>query len=455
MSAAGPVPSPCKRLFRSFQRPASVTIVVPTGRRVAGGGGFAATVRLTTSDLVFPLLADRFIPQPGDVMESSSHKAFKHTAASQPKLAAPGPAVVEAKVETAQESPWDRCVCDYVNPVMNRVKRRPLFQKVVIANTALIAIGSIMGYFVEQRYFEGGEFGFIALFVFSGLALCVLINYLLVKIAFRPLDDVSDTMKAIRAGHRGIRVPEVTDDPQIEELSKSLNSMLNTMDMQRKKAAASVIKAQEEERKRIARELHDETSQSLTGLVIGIRMVQEIVPDTMPDIIERLGNINDLAHATLNEVHTMAVRLRPSVLDDLGLAAALRSYAKEFSENTGIPVEMQLLGMSQRLTPELETVLYRVVQEALTNVARHSDATNCRVTLRRKENTIVGTIEDDGHGFDSHKVMMSDEKGRGLGLHGMKERIELVGGSLEFDSRQGEGTTIFIEVPLKTKEGIW
>ena len=102
----------------------------------------------------------------------------------------------------------------------------------------------------------------------------------------------------------------------------------------------------------------------------------------MPEVIERLGNINDLAHATLNEVHTMAVRLRPSVLDDLGLAAALRSYAKEFSENTGIPVEMQLLGMSQRLTPELETVLYRVVQEALTNVARHSGATNCRVTLQ-------------------------------------------------------------------------
>src|SRR5665811_1343042 len=99
-------------------------------------------------------------------------------------------------------------------------------------------------------------------------------------------------------------------------------------------------------RKRIARELHDETSQSLTGLVIGIRMVQEIVPDDMPEIIERLGNINDLAHATLNEVHTMAIRLRPSVLDDLGLAAALRSYSKEFSEITDIDVEMQLLGMS-------------------------------------------------------------------------------------------------------------
>lgn len=375
-------------------------------------------------------------------MESTSHEAIKQ------------PAAIESAAEP-QEASWGRRIIEQAKLVFNRVKRRPLFQKVIIANTVLIAIGSVMGYFIEENYFEGGELGFVALFLASGLALSILTNYLLVKIAFRPLDDVSDTMKAIRAGHRGIRVPEVTDDPQIEELSKSLNSMLNTMDMQRKKAAASVIKAQEEERKRIARELHDETSQSLTGLVIGIRMVQEIVPDYMPDVQERLENINDLAHATLNEVHTMAVRLRPSVLDDLGLAAALRSYAKEYTENTGIPVEMQLLGMSHRLTPELETVLYRVIQEALTNVARHSNATSCRVTLRRKEQVVQVVIEDNGQGFDSQTVMLSDEKGHGLGLHGMKERIELVGGSLEFDARPAKGTTIFIEVPLQNKEGIW
>lgn len=393
-------------------------------------------------------------------MESSSHEAIKQAAASetaQTTLTSPDSSR-HAPSETAGKEPgnqWYRHANENLLFLLSRIKRRPLFQKVIIANTALIAVGSMTGYYMEEKYFENGDIGFIALFLFSDMALSVLINYLLVKIAFRPLDDVTDTMKAIRAGHRGIRVPEVTDDPQIEELSKSLNSMLNSMDLQRKKAAASVIKAQEEERKRIARELHDETSQSLTGLVIGIRMVQEIIPNDLPEVIERLGNINDLAHATLNEVHTMAIRLRPSVLDDLGLAAALRSYSKEFSEITGIKVEMQLLGMSQRLTPELETVLYRVVQEALTNVARHSGATNCRVTLKRRERSINGVIEDDGTGFDSQGVMMSDEKGRGLGLHGMKERIELVGGSLEFDSRPNDGTSIFIEVPLKNEEGIW
>jgi len=366
-------------------------------------------------------------------------------------VASPRTTPVEKK---AKQDAWDRCVCDYINPVVDKVRRRPLFQKVIIANTTLIVIGAVMGLYLEKRYFDQGAVGFVGLFVFSGLALSILVNYVLVRLAFRPLDDVAEAMKAIRAGHRGIRVPEVTDDPQMEELSKSLNAMLNSLDSQRKRAAASVIQAQEEERKRIARELHDETSQSLTSLIIGIRMVQEVIPDTMPDLRERLKAINEQAHETLNEVHNMAIRLRPSVLDDLGLSAALRSYVKEFIANTGIAVNLQLIAVNERLSAELETVLYRVVQEALTNVARHASARKCQVTLRRKESSILGIIEDDGRGFSPQRVMMSEDQGRGLGLHGMKERIELVGGSLEFESRPEEGTTIMLEVPLLIKEGI-
>lgn len=393
-------------------------------------------------------------------MGSGSHEALTPPAARREGAASeetnpPDASAAPPSAQSPAPGILDRWICGYVNPFIARVKRRPLFQKVVIVNTTLIIVGAIAGYYLEQKYFAGGEAGLVGLFFLSGISLSILINYLMVKMAFHPLDDVSDAIKAIQAGHRGIRVPEVTDDPQIEDLSRSINQMIDSMETARKRAAASVIKAQEEERRRIARELHDETSQSLTGLIIGIKMVEETVPDSLVDLRERLLSIKDLAHQTLNEVHTMAVRLRPSILDDLGLAAALRSYGKEFSENTGIQVDMQLLALAERLSSELETVMYRVVQEALTNVARHSEASNCKVTLRRRENCVQGIIEDNGRGFDPNRAMTSDEKGRGLGLHGMKERIELVGGNLEFESHPGKGTSIFIEVPLKSKEGIW
>jgi two-component system sensor histidine kinase UhpB len=189
--------------------------------------------------------------------------------------------------------------------------------------------------------------------------------------------------------------------------------------------------------------------------VIGIKMAEELVPETMPNIRDRLFNIKGLAHATLQEVHTMAIRLRPSVLDDLGLSAALRSFVKEYTENTGIKVDLRLIGMSRRLPPALETVLYRVVQEALTNIARHSLADTCRVTLERHDERIMGAVSDNGCGFDPEEVMLSEEQNRGLGLHGMQERIELVEGSLKIDSRPDEGSSIYLEVPIEAKEGVW
>jgi signal transduction histidine kinase len=294
-----------------------------------------------------------------------------------------------------KKSAWNRYMRRYMYPVVYRVKRRTLSQKVIIANTILIILGATMGLYVEKSYFEGGELGVLLLFVGSGISLSILTNYLVVKLAFRPLDVVTETLRAIRIGHRGIRVPEVNDDAQIEELSRTLNSMLNSLEQQRKKGAASAIKAQEDERKRIARELHDETSQSLTGLVIGIKMAEELVPDDMPDIRDRLFNIKGLAHATLQEVHTMAIRLRPSVLDDLG------------------------------------------------------------VTLERHDERIMGAVSDNGCGFDPEAVMLSEEQNRGLGLHGMQERIELVEGSLKIDSRPDEGSSIYLEVPIEAKEGVW
>lgn len=352
----------------------------------------------------------------------------------------------------AKRAPWECSASGLVRKLFARARRRPLFQKVIIANTVLIIIGSTVGIYLEDRFFRGG-YELVALFVSAAVTLSIAVNCIMVKLAFRPLDDVVGALQSIRNGGHGIRVPEVRDDPQIEELSHSLNAMLSSIEQQRKKGTASAIKAQEEERKRIARELHDETSQSLTGLVIGIKIAEEMVPEELPEVRERLRGIKELAHATLSEVHTMAVRLRPSVLDDLGLSAALRSYVKDFTENTGIFVDLRLRSMAARLPARLETVLYRVVQEALTNVARHANASGCRVILERSEAMVSGSIIDNGRGFDPLMVLQSEDGCHGLGLHGMKERIGLVNGRLNIDSSPEAGSAVHLEVPIDAKGG--
>ncbi len=348
---------------------------------------------------------------------------------------------------------WYGYIRSHLKRVLARVARRPLFQKVTIANSILIALGTTMGLYLAKGHFEAEELSFLFVFIIGGVLTSIVVNFLLMRLAFRPLDDVTKTLKHIRGGNREMRVPEVRDDPQVQELSRTLNSMLNELERQRKRDARLSIKAQEDERKRISRELHDETSQSLTGLVLKIRAIEDLVPPSHPEIMERLLQVKEVAHSTLNEVHTMAVRLRPSVLDDLGLAAGLRSYVKEFSETTGIRVNLSQVGLAERLPAELETVLYRVVQEALTNVARHSGANRCSVTLERSNSVIRGEVADNGCGFDPDAALRS-ERNSGLGLHGMKERIELVGGTLSFDSIPGGGSTLNLEVPLKTREGV-
>jgi two-component system sensor histidine kinase UhpB len=358
---------------------------------------------------------------------------------------------VDDTAALSKQGAWGRRAYDRIIPVAQRAKRRPLFQKVVIANTVLIATGATLGVYLEKRYFSGRELGFLALFVSTVVVLSILVNYLLIKLAFRPLDEVARSVKAIRNGLPDIRVPEITDDPQIGELSLSLNAVLGAIERQRRRDAASVIRAQEEERKRIARELHDETSQSLTGLVIGVRMIDELLPESLTEVRERLQGIEDLAQSTLGEVHTMAVRLRPSVLDDLGLMAALRSYVKEFSSHSRVFVDLRLPALSRRLSSELETVLYRVVQEALTNVARHADASHCWVTFQQRGDRLRGIISDNGRGFDP-RTIRPDRFREGLGLNGIRERIELVGGALRVESRPDEGSTIYLEVPLESTE---
>ncbi len=208
--------------------------------------------------------------------------------------------------------------------------------------------------------------------------------------------------------------------------------------------SSQVLAAHEGERKRIARELHDDTAQALTSILVRLRLLERSAENG--HIRSTVEELRDLTGSTLDSVRRMAVDLRPSALDDLGLVAALRAYVEKFSRLWPIRVEFSSDGLVRRLPSEVELVLYRVVQEALSNVAKHSGAGAVVVTLTRKRNVVTAAVHDDGHGFDPEEAAGSGPGG--LGLFGMKERLSLVGGWLQIESTPGEGTRVTGRVPL-------
>ena len=185
----------------------------------------------------------------------------------------------------------------------------------------------------------------------------------------------------------------------------------------------------------------------MTSLMVGLRFIED--SDGNAETREKTAELRALAAQTLDEVHHLATELRPSLLDDLGLGVAIQRYTKEYSAKMNINVDSHVSGLTgQRLPSEVEVTVYRIIQEALTNIAKYANANNVSVVLRHRGSSLVAVIEDDGQGFDVSGVMSSKDKNR-LGLFGMYERASLIGGNLTIESQPGSGTTIFLEVPLK------
>jgi signal transduction histidine kinase len=197
-----------------------------------------------------------------------------------------------------------------------------------------------------------------------------------------------------------------------------------------------VVEAQELERARLARELHDETGQALTSILLGLKPLEQSAE------AEAVGAVRELVVSTLQNVRRLAVELRPSALDDFGLVPAVERLSETFREQSGLEVDLAAHLGEERLLPEAETTLYRVIQEALTNVVKHAGASRVSILLQRKQGAVVAVVEDDGSGFDPD-VTREDA----LGLAGMRERLALVGGKLQVESSPGRGTTIAAEVP--------
>jgi two-component system, NarL family, sensor histidine kinase DevS len=207
-------------------------------------------------------------------------------------------------------------------------------------------------------------------------------------------------------------------------------------------ALERVLSAQEAERRRLARELHDETGQALTSILLGLRGLEEAKD---PEVLRAaVADVRELVRSTLQDVRRLAVELRPTALDDFGLVAAVERLTDSFAEQTGIAVEFVPNVRESRLPPDVETALYRIVQESLTNVVKHARAGHVSIVLTQKDGSVSVVVEDDGVGFEPGRV-----RGDGIGLVGMRERIGLLGGRLTVESRPGAGTTFVAEVPLR------
>ncbi len=336
--------------------------------------------------------------------------------------------------------------------MLQRFSTVPLFYKVLLANVAIVLFGAIAGTYVTATASRSAGVAtrteLILLFASIGVLLSVAVNYRVLRAAFQPLDSLERAANAVRMGDLSARAaPLPLSDPQLTRLAETFNRTLEELErdrLQLRELASQVIRAQEDERKRIARELHDDTAQVLFAQLLSLTAMKSSPSDDVRANAEALENMTVEA---IEGVRRLGLELRPPALDDLGLREALGDLAQRFSDKLGIPVDLRMTGMKDRLSSEVELVLYRVAQEAVTNIAKHARATRIWITLERTRDCVNLTVDDDGRGFDPVMPGRRDDRGLGLGLFGMEERVTLVGGVLAIRHRNPRGMRVAASIP--------
>ena len=266
--------------------------------------------------------------------------------------------------------------------------------------------------------------------------------------------------EALRKSEHALRKANEELEARVAERTKALRrrtTELGRMSELRQELLRRMVTVQEDERRSISRDLHDDTGQQVTALLLGLKNLKNnLPPDTALPSREILSQVEAIAGEIAQKSHRLAFTLRPTALDDTGLVAALHNYSDEWSRWSSLPVDLETIGFEAgRLLPEVETTIYRIVQEALTNVLRHAagsrGATRVSIVLQRGTREVITTVEDNGPGFDVATTMNPAMNKRRLGLFGMRERAMLIGGTLAIESTPGRGTSIFLRVPLAGK----
>ena len=334
---------------------------------------------------------------------------------------------------------------------MKSLLRVPLFYKILIANGVLVMVGAAAGvwattYAVRQAPEQSAGL-LIALLAAIGVLASVGVNVLILRVALRPLAELEDTAERVQDGDLNARATvSPVADRALERLIVTFNEMLDSVTATQdrlREMTARALHAAEEERKRIALELHDETAQSLAALLVRLRLARSTQDGAARDAL--LEEVRTQIAAALEGVRRFAHGLRPPALDLLGLAQAVEAHARDLARITGIRIETDAEPLAGRLKADVELALYRLLQEALSNAVRHASPSLIRVTISADRLMVHAAVEDDGTGFEVEDAMRA---GLGLGLFGMQERAAYVGGRVTVTSAPGAGTRVEIKIPV-------
>lgn len=321
------------------------------------------------------------------------------------------------------------------------MKHRPLFTEVLALNAAMVAFATVAAAIVTGLDWDHVEVLVPLVAVTAGVT--CLLNVGLLRRRFNPLEHLIDEMEKVDLSRPGANLPPEIDGQaeteEVERLELAFLRMMRRLEAERRRASNAALSAQEEERARVARDLHDQVNQSLTGVLLRLEAARAAAP---PALTEELAETSTLAHQAMDELLAVARQLRPTALDDLGLSAAIAGQIEQLGGGD-VKATFEVDGDVAGLDPDVQLVVYRVAQESLGNAIRHSGSGRIAIRLSREVNRVVLSVEDDGSGFTF------DEATSGLGLGGMRERAILVGGDLQIQSRPGHGTSVRLTVPLR------
>jgi two-component system sensor histidine kinase UhpB len=342
--------------------------------------------------------------------------------------------------------------------ILKHLKRTPIFYRIAIGNALIIITGAIVAIILTRILTSlTATLWHYVLFASIGILISLVVNIIILKAALQPLYELRQTMNRLQVSQDSKKQVTFTDtDPDIYRLTKTLNSLITQLEssnQQLRMLTERAINAQEDERKRIARSLHDDTGQALSSLIINLERLEQHLPADQQAIEERLNSSRKIATRCLDGLRSIIYDLRPAILDDLGLIPAIRWYSRTNLEEAGIQVELEFPDELLSLPQSLTTTLFRITQEGVNNIIRHSQAKKAYLSLSLQDGEVQLNLKDDGHGFDPDQIDQQALHEQHWGLIGIQERVELVRGRMSISSDPHHGTSLLVCLPLIKTEG--